>query len=120
MLRHIGNRRYKEEGKVKAYLQFWNDRGGKAELDGHEIDIPEGATTLTVQARGCCNSPPARHIAIPRPKRLVKKWRWVVGFRHREPIFTSTHHANQEELYDKFGKIEWCTAIAETEIEEDA
>ncbi len=40
----------------------------------HKIEIPEGAYELTTQFRGCGQTPPAVHIAIPKVKRKVKKW----------------------------------------------
>jgi hypothetical protein len=70
---------------MKAYLFFDN---GLPQITafiaetikkyGHEIDIPEGANTMTIQTRGTCNTPPALHIPIPRPKKKVKKWRWYI------------------------------------------
>jgi hypothetical protein len=70
---------------MKAYLFFDN---GLPQITafiaetikkyGHAIDIQEGANTMTIQTRGTCNTPPALHIPIPRPKKKVKKWRWYI------------------------------------------
>lgn len=48
-------------------------------LTRHEIEIPEGANMMTIQTRGTCNTPPALHFPIPRPKKMVKKWQWRCG-----------------------------------------
>jgi len=59
---------------MKAQLSFFHDNG-KFEAT-HEIEIPDGAHTMTVQTRGACNTLPAMHIPIPRPKK-VKKCQYV-------------------------------------------
>jgi len=78
----------------------------------HEIDIPDGANILTVQTRGTCNTLPAIHIPIPRPKKKVKKW--IYEFNHRGIAWRSTVHLSEAEYDAQYMSGH---KVLETEIE---
>ena len=85
-----------KEGRTKAVLNFFHDNG-KFEAT-HEIDIPDGAHTMTVQSRGNCNTLPAQQFPIPRPK--VRRWQWVKDYGGSEAKMEirSTERYTRQEL----------------------
>jgi hypothetical protein len=112
-----------KEGRMKAYLfiegetrqakkgeWYMTSRGEIYYVEGtvtcgernvltrHEIEIPDGAHTMTVQTRGACNTLPAMHIPIPRPK--VRRWQWVKDYGGSEAKMEirSTERYTRQEL----------------------
>lgn len=77
---------------MKAYLVFDSQlaSGNFSLLDivlklvsvgAHEIEIPDGATHITVSAgrEWAPTYPPNTYIfELPRPRKMVKKWRWLI------------------------------------------
>jgi hypothetical protein len=106
---------------MKAYLFFDN---GLPQITafiaktikkyGHAIDIQEGANTMTIQTRGTCNTPPALHIPIPRPKKKVKKWRWYIV----EEDDVTTNRYTPREATEAFGYNIELIINSEREVEE--
>lgn len=106
---------------MKAYLFFDN---GLPQITafiaetikkyGHAIDIQEGANTMTIQTRGTCNTPPALHIPIPRPKKKVKKWRWYIV----EEDDVTTNRYTLREATEAFGCNIELIINSEREVEE--
>ena len=66
---------------MKAVINFFQDNG-KFEAT-HEIEIPEGTTLFQYQTN---KGDLYGHFPIPRPKKKVKKWRWVL----RHPYISNT------------------------------
>lgn len=113
---------------MKAYLFFDN---GLPQITafiaetikkyGHAIDIQEGANTMTIQTRGTCNTPPALHIPIPRPKKKVKKWQWLFRTRFGKIQLTACHYPSERDVFAYYGD---CSSIilpvleSEIEVEE--
>jgi hypothetical protein len=101
---------------MKAHLYFDSEiEGGNVRT--YEIDIPEGANTLLYYLNVTPVHQDAFIIPIPRSKVKVKKWLWVCGFLHHDPILTSIEYKDADSLYNRYGKMEWCRRIDETEIE---
>lgn len=95
-------------------------------LTRHEIEIPDKATRLTVIPErfiegGCYgHSYDPTRIPIPRPKKKVKKWRWVKFLADNdlnEPVGTITgpsgHYSDSD---DEIDRAHW-RKIPETMIE---
>lgn len=94
-------------------------------LTPHEIEIPDGATLFQYQTNkgelyhfyreeGICSY---GHFPIPRPKRKVKKWRWVYQDASTgEVCITSEYHKIGGGLGNNV-HAKWCRQIPETEIE---
>lgn len=122
---------------MKAYLVFDEDEkkpvwtGWMMEQlreRGHEIEIPDFATTAWLDYgwngriyHGACGeivnrSEYAISIHIPRPKKKIKKWRWVIAVKKGKDIGT-TQHMTEEELHYYYPNQRWYHKIDETEIE---
>lgn len=83
-------------------------------LTRHEIEIPDGATEIgyTFKTPLCG----AKFIPTPRPKKKVKKWRWVIATKKGKDVGTTTH-MTESELHRIYPNQKWYHRIDETEIE---
>ncbi len=84
----------------------------------HDIPIPEGAEFMNLQLTHDHRALSCDRIPLPRPKVKVLKRQYVMGFRHSEAKL-SPFAASEEEIYQRFGKLDWCVPVKETEIEVD-
>ena len=88
-------------------------------LSRHEIDIPERANNMTVAFQhidGCLRGSISHvDISIPRPKKKVKKWRWVFADDYGLHLSSTEYSLEAWKRYD--GDFEWSHSIPQTEIE---
>lgn len=87
----------------------------------HEIDVPSGVDSLRYGFSNT-NGPAVVRVGacpIPKPKRKVKKWKWVyeMSTGGRELTISCTHFATEEELRNARSVGSWCRPIPETEKE---
>jgi hypothetical protein len=80
----------------------------------HEIEIPEGSHTLTLQAKGSRQTPPSIHIPLPRPK--VKKWKFVVM--GNVGMFITGRSYTISEVVEEYPGNKWYHKIDQTEVYE--
>jgi len=103
---------------MKAQLSFFHDNG-KFEAT-HEIGIPGGAVTFRYVTL-CENQMDniGQSIPIPRPKKKVKKWHWVVGEKGCGGVLANAFHRTEERIKADYPGVGWYHRIDETMIEVD-
>lgn len=86
-------------------------------LSRHVIDIPDGKTTFVAFPSDAPMGTfiPGTAVPIPRPKKKVKKWRWVFADDYGLHISSTEYSLEAWKRYD--GDFEWSHSIPQTEIE---
>ena len=111
---------------MKAYLLFDNEETkenfstltwGHVKNNSHEIEIPDGADKFHHEMTDRDGYVSRGWVPIPRPKKKVKKWYWVVGRKINDGFWANSTHRTEEEIKAHFPEVGWYHRIDETMIE---
>lgn len=89
----------------------------------HEVEVPEGATTLTYNFwKGVKILEAPHEIPLPQPRKKVKKWQWEI--RLNTITTQTTNHFSEEGFREMMNRIntenmQWCK-ILDSMIEVEA
>ena len=104
-------------------LRCKGDFGKRSILTRHEIEIPEGLEGVSISGWGldcgqCKKQVPClANIPIPRPKKKVKKWKWLACAPGGSPFISGSHYSESEWRKEYAPIHEWSHSIPQTEIE---
>jgi hypothetical protein len=82
----------------------------------HEVEVPDTAHALSLHGqRSVDNYFYIKDIPLPRPKKKVKKWQWVISVKNIPEI--TSHYYSSDEANHAFGGCKYKMLIPQTEIE---
>lgn len=87
----------------------------------HQIEVPSNADAISISAI-CSNPvqyPQIAHFPIPRPKKKVKKWQWVLSCISSQEAFVPAGYYTEEGIKQAYPNRGYYHKVMETEIETD-
>ena len=110
-------------GRALQYLKGNDLTGNRMILKAHEVEVPDWHECwIAHKAREYDSTMRWREIPLPRPKKKVKKWQWVLknimSTRTNSTYFVSLkHYATSQDAVEDHFNVHAVLRINETEIE---